>query len=894
MQKPQQDTPSLPSTPLPLPPVPRLRLAQARTDCRWSQQDLAERIGTTHINVSRWERGLTKPGPYFRRKLCQLFGKTEEELDLTGIVLPLPSALTQQQAQQVAPPSPASHETQAAKEVPVYALPSLATALREAVYDPAIPLLPAMPLVGRDEEMSRLRQRLKAGGNVALTALNGLPGVGKTALAIALAHDQAIRAEFHDGVLWAGLGPQPNATGVLRRWGTLLGISSAEMTALSGSEAWALALRTAIGSRSMLLVIDDVWDIEHALTFKVGGANCAHLITTRFPGIATHIAFDGATTIRELDEEEGMALLRLLAPGVIEREGKKAHDLVQAVGGLPLALTLIGNYLRKQAYSSSSPRRVTAALERLSDAKQRLYLGEPHGAAEKHSSLSSETHLSLQTVFAVTDQLLSTPARLALFALSVFPPKPNSFSEEAALAVADCTVEELDMLSDFGLLESSSEARYTLHQTIVDYARLHLHANAAHERLIAYIVAYLEAHKKDYELLELEGTTILAALESAHKFQKHSELIRAVTAYAPFLLSRSLYAVAKQWLQRAHEVAVAQQDHRSIAGVLLSLGQIAQKQGDFVQAEIYLQDGLRLARQLGDFERMSALLTDLGGITWKRGDYAQAKMYLQDGLVLAQQMGHQERISGILEMLGSIASREGDYTRAETYYQESLKFIRQVGDREQISTILTNLGVAVGEQGNHVQAEAYFQEAFILARQIGYTDLMSSLLCNLGDAAGEQGHYARAEGYFQEGLLLARQVGRREWISMLLLNLGLATRKQGRSAQAEEYLQESLALARQINIPQITANILYEHGNLFLQQQQLGRAEKAFEEMLAVIPKGSQDLMALAQYGLARTFAAQGNIDEAQRLGEVSFTALEVMGHRATEEVKAWLNTLIV
>ena len=69
--------------------------------------------------------------------------------------------------------------------------------------DPAIPLLPAMPLVGRDEEMSRLRERLHTGGNVALTALNGLPGVGKTALAIALAHDQALRAQFCDGVLWA-------------------------------------------------------------------------------------------------------------------------------------------------------------------------------------------------------------------------------------------------------------------------------------------------------------------------------------------------------------------------------------------------------------------------------------------------------------------------------------------------------------------------------------------------------------------------------------------------------------------------------------------------------------------------------------------------------------------
>jgi tetratricopeptide (TPR) repeat protein len=782
---------------------------------------------------------------------------------------------------------------QAAKEVPAYALPSLATALREAVYDPAIPLLPAMPLVGRDEEMSRLRQRLKAGGNVALTALNGLPGVGKTALAIALAHDQAIRTEFHDGVLWAGLGPQPNVTGVLRRWGTLLGISSVEMAALSSSEAWALALRTAIGSRRMLLVLDDAWRIEDALTFKVGGANCAHLITTRFPSIAAHIAFDGATTLRELDEEEGMALLRLLAPSVIEREGKKAQDLVQAVGGLPLALTLIGNYLRQQAYQGQ-PRRITAALERLANADVRLHVGEFHGPAEKHSSLPTETQLSLQSVFAVTDEQLSTEARAALYALSVFPPKPNSFSEEAALTVAACTVEVLDVLSDFGLLESSSEGRYTLHQTIVDYARLHLHENAAHERLIAYIVAYLEAHKKDYELLELEGATILAVLESAHKLQRYSELIRGVTAYTPFLLSRGLYAVAEQWLQRAHEVAVAQQDHRAIAGVLLYLGRIAQKQEDFAQAEIYLQDGLRLTRQLGDSECMSALLTDLGYITWKRGDYAQAENYLQEGLTHARQIRHQERMSDILKKLGSIASGQGNYTRAEAYYQESLRFIRQVGDREQISTILTNLGVVAGEQGNYVQAETYFREALLLARQLGHREWVCGLLSNLGNVMGEQGNYSQAEEYFREGLEIAHSLGQREWMSLLLLNLGLTIRKQGYYEQATEYLQESLKLAYQINIPQITAHVLYEYGNLSLDQQQLKTAKKTFQAMLTTAPKGSRDLMALAQYGLARTIAAQGDIHEAQRVGTESVATLQEMGHRNAKEVNDWLKSLRV
>ena len=180
------------------------------------------------------------------------------------------------------------------------------------------------------------------GGNAVLTALNGLPGVGKTTLAIALAHDEELRAHFHDGVLWAGLGPDPNIQGQLRRWGRLLGLSNDAMAELNSSEAWATTLRTAIGARQMLLIIDDAWQVEESLAFKVGGPNCAHLVTTRYPAIGMSMGADTITTVSELSAEESMKLLRQIAPKVVELEANKAHDLVQAVGGLPLALDTDG------------------------------------------------------------------------------------------------------------------------------------------------------------------------------------------------------------------------------------------------------------------------------------------------------------------------------------------------------------------------------------------------------------------------------------------------------------------------------------------------------------------------------------------------------------------------
>jgi len=61
----------------------RQRLVAQRLRRRWTQQEVAERLGTTPGNVSRWERGITSPGPYFRSRLCELFGSSAQELGLT-------------------------------------------------------------------------------------------------------------------------------------------------------------------------------------------------------------------------------------------------------------------------------------------------------------------------------------------------------------------------------------------------------------------------------------------------------------------------------------------------------------------------------------------------------------------------------------------------------------------------------------------------------------------------------------------------------------------------------------------------------------------------------------------------------------------------------------------
>ena len=199
-------------------PQPRDVLADERIRRRWSQQEVADRIGTTFVNVSRWERGITRPNPYFRRKLCALFQKSAAALGLEE--------------------SAGQEEQQGGSSAFPKRAPFATPASASAVLDPAIPLESVVSLVGRKHELSQIKKRLYRWGNGALTALNGLPGVGKTALSIALAHDVDLQAHFRDGILWAGLGPSPNMLGHLSRWGTLLEVPSGDMPALSGVEEW--------------------------------------------------------------------------------------------------------------------------------------------------------------------------------------------------------------------------------------------------------------------------------------------------------------------------------------------------------------------------------------------------------------------------------------------------------------------------------------------------------------------------------------------------------------------------------------------------------------------------------------------------------------------------------
>lgn len=407
---------------------------------RLSQSEVAEQIGTTFVNVSRWERGITGPNPYFRKRLCQFFGKEGWELDLD--VEPGVSA-------------------------------SLASLDR--IFDPCIPDHPPRPLIGRNNLLASVRARLCASAKGQVVALQGLPGVGKTTLAWALTYSPHIRQYFQEGVLWATLGPDPDLPLLLARWAAVLRVPATTLANIRNLPEWMGTLSNAIGMRRMLLVVDDVWSQIDADVFRVGGPNCAHLVTTRFRSMAAIAATPPAAPIQvgELGIDESLALLQRMAPETKGCAASSLENLVRSVGGLPLALKQAGSYLHRAAVVAG-PDALPAALQRLSEPGMLLRLNSLPKTGGWYPGTALVLSPTLEAGVASICQVLSEPARAALAALAFLPPKPHIFSESEALAAAHCSLEALDELLDAGVLEPCKQDSYALHAVIAAYARVFL------------------------------------------------------------------------------------------------------------------------------------------------------------------------------------------------------------------------------------------------------------------------------------------------------------------------------------------------------------------------------------------------------------------------------------
>ncbi len=655
------------------------------------------------------------------------------------------------------------------------------------------PPRPAHNLIGRDDLLLELKRRLLNGDNRALVALTGLPGVGKTSLAIELAHAPEILSHFADGVLWAGLGRRPDLPALLGTWAAAMGVSAEAIAARPTVAERAALVHAAIGLRRMLLIIDDAWQAESALALKLGGPNCAHLATSRLINVALDIAGDNMTKVWELDLQQGLELLAQLSPQAVADEPDEAQALVQRVGGLPLALVLMGGYLRKQSHGNQS-RRLREALAGLKTTEACLQMSQPQSPLVSRSILP----LSLEATIGLNKTALNPRARQAWLDLSLFPSKPNTFSEEAALAVTAVPAPIFDTLVDHGLVESIAPNRYTLHQIIADYAQAKGPSLEAIERMAAYFAHYAETNLGHLEMLDLELNNIIAAFGEACRARLTDPVLRMLKALLceSIVDLRGLYELGIQCARKAYDV-MSSGHQEGQAWALSRIGDFKHRQGKFYEARPYLEQSIDLAQKVGDQQTEAYALYTLGLSQSYQGESSQALVFLERALQLFRKLGPESFVGYTLNALGFAYEELCDYSQAERYLKEALQFCRAGGNRRGEAWAHLNLCMTYLPLGQFDRAGSHIEQALSIYQETEDRRGKGWAIYNLGRYFRQVGDYNRSRASFEQAITLFSEIGDRMGHGLAVHNLGLTHGELGDPATAKTHFEQALNIFRQ-------------------------------------------------------------------------------------------------
>lgn len=338
----------------------------------------------------------------------------------------------------------------------------------------SVPPRPAL-MVGRESALLNVKRKIGlvppsangAGGvepTSPITILHGWPGVGKTTLAAALAHDPQI-AQIFDKVLWASLGENPDTVAQLSNWAAAVGLNSRVNQTV---ESLAAQLRAHLRDKQILLIVDDVFEPEHFIPFNIGGAQSHLLVTTRFRTVAQQLKSTANDVIKldVLDLESALHLLMQLAPLPVEQHRDLCIELVGDLECLPLAIQVAGRLLQAEAEMG------WGVEELLNELREGTRLLEEKAPADR-ADIESQTIPTVAVLLKKSTDRLDDDLRLRFAFLGAYEAKPATFDLEA---LKDSWL-DLDpkptvrKLVDRGLLEPVADERYWMHSLLVAHAR---------------------------------------------------------------------------------------------------------------------------------------------------------------------------------------------------------------------------------------------------------------------------------------------------------------------------------------------------------------------------------------------------------------------------------------
>jgi DNA-binding SARP family transcriptional activator len=652
-----------------------------------------------------------------------------------------------------------------------------------------------------------------------ILAIDGMPGVGKTSLAVRAAH--LLSASYPDGQLFIDLHghsarsptePAAALATLLRQLGTPPRQIPADLD--ERIERW----RSELAGRRILLVLDNAATTTQITPLLPAVAGALVLVTSR----RRLLDLDGARrhSMDLLTPDEAVALLSRIAGGRVREEPDAAAEVAKHCGHLPLALRLAAARLAHRPHW-----RVRDLADRLADPRQPL------------AGLTAESH-SVADAFALSYHQLAPGTRRTFRLLGLHPGEHLDAHVAAALTGTTLTGtrQHLDELVDAHLVEEIHPHRYRLHDLVRTYATQLTHTTDSDQERDTAIRGLLDYY-----------------LHAAAAAGEHLE----------YLVSRSNF-------QPGAPLRPDLLEEHSSSGT----GWLEPERGNLTAA-------VSLSASYGHDRYTWLIARALWAFLFTAGYIDDLIATHRHGLAAAERLGDPEAVSTTGNYLASAYYRAGAYHLAADHMQQIISVLRQAGNPAREAVARKNLAIVYSCQGKGQETEDLCERALALAYRAGDPHVVTSVIANTGAVFLNLGRYGAALAYSRRALPLARQTGDHSLLDIAFSNAGVARARLGQYGPALRLLTAALGLKRRNGNRYGEAEVLNELGVVHREMGSLDEALAHHRQALEVMRRAGDRMGEYAIYTeLARTLHATGDTQTALEFHRRALAGTTKIGHK--------------
>jgi DNA-binding SARP family transcriptional activator len=623
-------------------------------------------------------------------------------------------------------------------------------------------------------------------GTVAIAAITGTAGVGKTTLALHWAHQNV--HEFPDGQLYVNLrafGPSSapmKAADAIRGFLDALGVRRDRRP--RGIEAQAAFYRTVLADKRILVVLDNAADEDQVRLLLPGADGCLVLITSRrrLAGLA---ACEGATllTLDVLSQPEALELLAArLGDAPAAKAAEAASQVASLCGRLPLALSIAA--VRAAETPTSGLAALSTQMQDIDCRLDALDIGERAG--------------SVRAAFSWSYKNLSRPAA-RLFRLLAAHPGPD-ISLAAAASLAGCQVVHarriLAELADAHVITEHVTGRWILHDLLRAYANEQAQPEEDLTERTAAMMRVLDHYVH---------TAWSAAVMLRPGRDPGFELDIPRTGAEPEALQSPDDAMA--WFDAEHQVLIGAISWAAATGCDTHAWQLPWALTDYFtmtgcwhDVRATMQTALEAASRTGDAAGQARAHHGLGRVRIPAAALRASRRHLAQALGLYQELGDPIGQASVHSQLGMILDHEGRTQEALAEAQQALHLARAAGHRGHEASALNLIGWLHAHQGHHELALKRCRNALVLYRGIRDRLGEAGTWDSIGYVSHLSGNFDEAAEHYYRALQLSRDVRCRSAQATILDHLGDNCEAAGSPEAARDFWRQALAILDELQL----------------------------------------------------------------------------------------------